>query len=63
MTSENLLDVLASVEHHRDELQDAIRHAVRVLQDALDEFDSSRPQTSKWVPAHPPVSKSEQDHA
>ena len=55
MTSENILDVLASVEEHRDELQDAIRAAIKVLRAALDEDDheaASSPAPSSWKSCH-----------
>ena len=53
MTSENIHDVLASVEQHRDELEEAIREAVRLLQRALDE-DAPRKPAPVWKPVHAP---------
>jgi hypothetical protein len=52
MTSENIDDVLASVEQHRDELEDAIRQAVQLLQAALGD-EKPRGPAPVWKPAHP----------
>jgi hypothetical protein len=51
VSSENIDDVLASVEQHRDELEDAIRQVVQVLQAALSDEAPRRP-APVWKPAH-----------